>query len=56
VEIDHAAAEAWTLSGEGKEFVRRSGEAWGDAHAAAGEDPVEARAKATRTIAFYTGT
>jgi uncharacterized protein YndB with AHSA1/START domain len=55
VEVDHAAAEAWTLSEEGRDFVRGSGEAWGAAHAAAGEDAAEARAKAARTIAFYTG-
>jgi len=53
--VDHAAAEAWTLSDEGKAFARGAGEAWGRAHAAAGEDPIEARAKAERTIAFYTG-
>lgn len=53
--VDHAAAEAWTLSEEGKAFARASGEAWGQADAAAGEDPAEARAKAERTIAFYTG-
>ena len=55
VTLDHEAAEAWTLSSEGKAFVRRIGEAWGRADAEAGEDPEEARAKAERTIAFYTG-
>ena len=40
---------------EGKAFMRGSGEAWGAAHAASGEDPDEARAQAERTIAFYTG-
>ena len=55
VTLDPAAAEAWALSAEGKAFVRASGEAWGAADAAAGEDPAEARAKAERTIAFYTG-
>jgi uncharacterized protein YndB with AHSA1/START domain len=54
--VDQAAVEAWSQSSEGKTFMRRSGEAWGTAHAAAGEDPEEARAKAQRTIAFYTGT
>jgi uncharacterized protein YndB with AHSA1/START domain len=53
--LDHAEFEAWTVSGEGKAFVRGSGEAWGAAHIASGEDPDEARAKAERTIAFYTG-
>lgn len=53
--LDHAAAEAWMHSAEGKAFMRGSGDAWGAAHAAAGEDPAEARAKAERTIAAYTG-
>lgn len=54
-QVDHQAAEAWTLSAEGKHFVRQSGEGWRAADAASGEDPEEARAKAERTIAFYTG-
>lgn len=53
--LDHEAAEAWTLSSEGKAFVRQCGEGWGRADAEAGEDPEEARSKAERTIAFYTG-
>lgn len=53
--VDHEAAEAWMKSAEGKAFVRGSGEAWGAAHAESGEDSEEARAKAQRTIAFYTG-
>jgi uncharacterized protein YndB with AHSA1/START domain len=53
--LDHEEVEAWTTSNEGKVFVRDSGEAWGAAHAASGENPDEARAKAARTIAFYTG-
>jgi uncharacterized protein YndB with AHSA1/START domain len=53
--VDRAAAEAWMVSSEGKAFIRSCGEAWGAAHAASGEDADEARAKAERTIAFYTG-
>ena len=53
--LDHEAVDAWTASSEGKAFMRASGEAWGAAHAASGEDPEEARAKAERTIAAYTG-
>lgn len=53
--VDPAAFEAWSRSSEGKAFMRASGEAWGAAHAASGEDPDEARARAERTIAFYTG-
>lgn len=53
--LDHEAAEAWTMSSEGKAFIRASGEAWGVAHVASGENPDDARAKAERTIAAYTG-
>lgn len=52
--VDRGAAEAWMRSSEGKAAIRASGEEWGAAHAASGEDPDEARAKAERTIAFYT--
>ena len=45
-----------TLSTEGKAFIRKCGEAWGEAHVASGANPEEARAQAERTIAFYTGT
>jgi uncharacterized protein YndB with AHSA1/START domain len=55
VALDPAAAAAWTQSSEGKAFIRTSGEAWAAAHATSGEEPDEARAKAERTIAFYTG-
>jgi uncharacterized protein YndB with AHSA1/START domain len=55
VSVDHAAMEAWSLSAEGKAFARASGDAWAAAHAASGEDPEQARAKAERTIAFYQG-
>jgi uncharacterized protein YndB with AHSA1/START domain len=54
VELDHEKAHAWTQSDEGKAFMRASGDAWGAAHAESGEDPVEARAKAERTIQAYT--
>jgi len=53
--IDPAAFEAWTLSNEGKAFVRSCGEAWAEAYIASGANPEEARAQAARTIAFYTG-
>jgi uncharacterized protein YndB with AHSA1/START domain len=53
--FDHQAAEAWTRSEEGKAFVRASGGAWATADAASGQAPEEARARAERTIAFYTG-
>jgi uncharacterized protein YndB with AHSA1/START domain len=53
--LDHEAVEAWTKSTDGKVFMRGSGEGWGAAHAASGEDAEEARAQAERTIAAYTG-
>jgi hypothetical protein len=56
VAIDPAGFEAWTFSAEGKAFVRKCGEAGGEAHIASGANPEEARAQAERTIAFYTGT
>src|SRR5690242_17283944 len=52
---DQKWVDAWLVSSDGKAFMRASGEAWGDAHAASGEDPDEARAKAGRTIAAYAG-
>jgi uncharacterized protein YndB with AHSA1/START domain len=55
VALDPAAFEAWTLSSEGKDFVRESGIAWGEAYIAAGADPEVARAQAAQTIKFYTG-
>lgn len=55
VALDPAAQEAWTLSSEGKAFIRESGEAWGEAYIKAGANREEARAQAERTIAFYTG-
>jgi uncharacterized protein YndB with AHSA1/START domain len=47
--------EAWMVSDEGKAFMRASANAWGDAHAAGGEDAEVARAMAARTASFYTG-
>ncbi len=45
----------WPGTDEGKEFMRLSGAAWGEAHAAADGDEALARACAERTIAAYTG-
>jgi uncharacterized protein YndB with AHSA1/START domain len=53
--IDHEQAEAWLKSPDGRAFMRASGEAWGEAHAASGEDAEEARAQAARTLAAYLG-
>ncbi|MDY7231202.1 SRPBCC family protein [Hyalangium rubrum] len=49
------ANPAWMASDEAKAFIRASAEAWGAAHAAAGEAPEVARGMAERTAAFYTG-
>lgn len=46
---------AFAMSQDGKAFIRRSGEGWGQAAVASGEDPDAARAAAGRTVAFYTG-
>jgi uncharacterized protein YndB with AHSA1/START domain len=52
---DHAKAEAWMASPEGKDFVRRSSEDWCRASIAFGTDKVAATEAAKRTTAFYTG-
>lgn len=46
----------WSLTDEGKEFTRQSGEAWFKAHVESGGDESVARACADRTIAAYTAT
>ncbi|WP_293676318.1 SRPBCC family protein [uncultured Phenylobacterium sp.] len=46
---------AWTASDEAKAFVRGCAEAWGEAHAASGEDPQTARRMAANTAQFYAG-
>ena len=48
-------AEAWIASEEGKDFTRRSSDAWCDASIALGTDAAAARAAADRVTAFYTG-
>jgi uncharacterized protein YndB with AHSA1/START domain len=50
-----AAAAAWAVSDEGKDFMRRSSERWGAASIASGIPADAARAAAARTTAFYTG-
>jgi len=47
-------AMAWQTSGEGREFVARSSEAWADASIAFGTDAGEARAAQERVTAAYT--
>jgi uncharacterized protein YndB with AHSA1/START domain len=54
-DAEWAADPAWVQTDEAKAFMRASGDAWGDADMAAGEDAAEARAKAERTVQAYTG-
>jgi uncharacterized protein YndB with AHSA1/START domain len=44
---------AWQLSAEGRDFARRSSEAWGDANRAAGADPETAARGVANTTVFY---
>ncbi len=53
--IDPEESEAWTVSDEGKVFVRACADAWASAHAASGEEARVAQAMAARTASFYTG-
>lgn len=52
---DPQAAAAWLGSADGREFVKRSGEAWRAADVLAGTDPAAAGDAVRRTIAFYAG-
>ena len=47
-------ADTWPTTPEGISFMAGSGQAWGDAHIAGGQDTVVARAAVERTIAVYT--
>lgn len=53
--VDHATAEAWMVSPNGKEFMSGSGESWRAAHVASGVDAASAKERSDRTIAFYRG-
>jgi uncharacterized protein YndB with AHSA1/START domain len=53
--VDRQRVAAWSASGEGKEYMRRSSEQWCNASIRAGTDEAAARAAADRTTAFYTG-
>ena len=54
--LDPADVGAWAESAEAHPYIRNVAEAWADAAIAAGEDPAEAKAAATNTFGFYTGT
>lgn len=53
--VDPKAAEAWTMSPEGKDFLRRSSADWCRASIAYGTPEAAATAAAARTTAFYSG-
>ena len=53
--VDPQHSAAWAASGEGKRFMKLSGARWCEAHIASGGDEADARAKAARTLAAYTG-
>jgi uncharacterized protein YndB with AHSA1/START domain len=54
-DVDPAAAEAWSLSEEGRAFSTGCAESWAEADIAAGADPATARAAGAATGAFYRG-
>src|SRR4051794_40445283 len=51
--VDRSEAAAWVASEDGKRFMHRSSERWGEANVAGGEDAATARAQAERTTAAY---
>ncbi len=53
--VDQATAMAWMGSPNGKAFMSQSGEFWRAAHVESGEDPVSAKTRSDRTIAFFRG-
>ena len=52
---DPDAYMAWASGEDGLAFMRGSNDRWYDADVAAGTDPADARLRADRTLAFYTG-
>ncbi len=54
-QLDPAAAQAWAVSDEGRQFVTESSEQWSAAAVAGGIDAELARDWAARCSAFYTG-
>jgi uncharacterized protein YndB with AHSA1/START domain len=47
--------DAWPMSQEGRDFYRRSSQAWGTAYEKSGASPEAAAATVKQTYAFYTG-
>jgi uncharacterized protein YndB with AHSA1/START domain len=54
--FDTAEGVAWSMSPDGMAFMAASNDGWCDAFIEFGADPEDARARAERTIAFYSGT
>ena len=52
---DPEAFMGWASGEEGRDFMRGSNDRWYDADVVDGAEPVEARLRADRTLAFYTG-
>jgi uncharacterized protein YndB with AHSA1/START domain len=52
--VDRQAVEAWQASGDGREFVTRSSDAWAEASIAWGTDAAGARAAQERVTKAYT--
>lgn len=52
--VDAEIATSFTLTPDGKEFVRRAAAGWADAAAQDGDDAGAAHEAAARTVAFYT--
>ncbi len=52
---DADAFMTWSTGEDGRAFMRGSNDRWYDADVADGADPADARLRADRTLAFYTG-
>lgn len=52
---DNDAIMAWTVSADGKLFMKLSSDGWADADIASGTGPEQARTRAANTYAAYTG-
>ncbi|MEM0925635.1 MAG: SRPBCC family protein [Planctomycetota bacterium] len=53
--VPQAEFHQWLASDEGKQLIKRSAAAWGEAHVASGEEASIANAMADQTASFYCG-
>ncbi len=53
--VQQEESHAWMASDEGKQFIRESASAWGEAHVSSGEDAGIATEMARQTALFYCG-